>query len=225
MQLRGWFGYQLMLEFEPDERIENVSIGDALGWQVTPNRRANLLFLKPVDRTAATNMTVVTDKRRYAFDLVVATRQAPPGRHGLCGALPLSAVGPGASGRPAAPAAPRRRRPAAGGLELQLQLHGRQGDPALARCSTTARPPIFSLPGRGGGAGDLRRRRRTAPRAWSTSRCAATTSSSTSSRRASCLRNGKTVTTVLNDAYALPDAGPDAPKPAGRAAAGKRGAG
>ena len=30
------------------ERIENVAIGDSLGWQVTPNRKANLLFLKPM---------------------------------------------------------------------------------------------------------------------------------------------------------------------------------
>jgi type IV secretion system protein VirB9 len=71
VQLKGWFGYQLMLEFAPNERIENVSIGDALGWQVTPNKKANLLFLKPLDRTAITNMTVVTDRRRYAFELTV----------------------------------------------------------------------------------------------------------------------------------------------------------
>lgn len=67
--LRGYFGYQLMIEFALDERIENVSIGDALAWQVTPNRKANLLFLKPVSGEAATNMTVVTDRRRYAFEL------------------------------------------------------------------------------------------------------------------------------------------------------------
>ena len=76
VRLQGWFGYQMMIEFAPDERIENVSIGDALGWQVTPNKKANLLFLKPIDRTAATNMTVVTDKRRYAFELTVAPDRA-----------------------------------------------------------------------------------------------------------------------------------------------------
>ena len=76
--LRGYFGYQMMLEFAPDERIENVSIGDALAWQVTPNRRANLLFLKPIAPDAATNMTVVTDRRRYAFEL--SARKAVPGR-------------------------------------------------------------------------------------------------------------------------------------------------
>ena len=74
--LRGVLGYQLMLEFGPNERLENVSIGDSLGWQVTPNRKANLLFLKPLDRKAVTNMTVVTNQRRYAFDLRVAPRGA-----------------------------------------------------------------------------------------------------------------------------------------------------
>lgn len=76
VRLTGYFGIQTMLEFAPDERIENVSIGDSLGWQVTPNKKANLLFLKPLDRTAATNMTVVTDRRRYVFELVVAGPKA-----------------------------------------------------------------------------------------------------------------------------------------------------
>lgn len=68
--LTGFVGYQLMIEFAPGERIENVAVGDALAWQVTPNRRANLLFVKPLNPFAATNMTVVTDLRRYAFELV-----------------------------------------------------------------------------------------------------------------------------------------------------------
>jgi type IV secretion system protein VirB9 len=69
--LQGRTGYQMMLEFAPDERIENVSIGDAAAWQVTPNRKADLLFLKPLTASASTNLTVVTNQRRYAFDLVV----------------------------------------------------------------------------------------------------------------------------------------------------------
>jgi type IV secretion system protein VirB9 len=77
VSLRGHFGFQMMLEFEPDERIENVSIGDALAWQVTPNKRANLLFIKPVEAAVGTNMTVVTDRRRYAFELT-ARRAAGP---------------------------------------------------------------------------------------------------------------------------------------------------
>lgn len=76
VQLQGAIGWQIMLEFGPDERIENVSIGDALAWQVTPNKRAQILFLKPLVRNAATNMTVVTDRRRYAFALQTTPRRA-----------------------------------------------------------------------------------------------------------------------------------------------------
>ena len=75
--LEGHFGYQLMIEFGPDERIENVAIGDALAWQVTPNRGANLLFVKPVEQAVATNMTVVTDRRRYAFELSASRARGP----------------------------------------------------------------------------------------------------------------------------------------------------
>ncbi|MBA2771202.1 MAG: TrbG/VirB9 family P-type conjugative transfer protein [Sphingomonas sp.] len=72
--LRGALGWQIMLEFAGDERIENVSIGDALAWQVTPNKKARNLFLKPLIKNASTNMTVVTDKRRYSFSLETAPR-------------------------------------------------------------------------------------------------------------------------------------------------------
>jgi type IV secretion system protein VirB9 len=81
-----------MIEFGPDERIENVAIGDALAWQVTPNRGANLLFVKPVELAVATNMTVVTDRRRYAFELSASRApRAPVPRHGLRRALHLPA--------------------------------------------------------------------------------------------------------------------------------------
>jgi len=63
------FGYQLMIQFGADERIEDVAIGDGAAWQVTPNKGASLLFIKPVDQAGATNMTVVTDRRSYLFQL------------------------------------------------------------------------------------------------------------------------------------------------------------
>jgi type IV secretion system protein VirB9 len=76
VRLTGAPGWQMMIEFGPDERLENVSIGDALAWQVTPNKRARHLFLKPLSRGASTNMTVLTDRRRYAFALDSAPRKA-----------------------------------------------------------------------------------------------------------------------------------------------------
>lgn len=74
VRLQGAVGWQIMLEFGSDERIENVSIGDALAWQVTPNKRARNLFLKPLIKNGATNMTVVTDRRRYSFSLETTPR-------------------------------------------------------------------------------------------------------------------------------------------------------
>ncbi|QDX27371.1 type VI secretion protein [Sphingomonas suaedae] len=62
-------GYQLSLEFAPDERIESVAVGDSGAWLVTPTQRGSHLFIKPVETGVATNMTVVTDARTYLFDL------------------------------------------------------------------------------------------------------------------------------------------------------------
>lgn len=72
--LRGTLGYQTLLEFAPDEHIENVAVGDSMGWQVTPNRKGDLLFVKPMSEVPITNMTVVTNLRHYLFELRVQPR-------------------------------------------------------------------------------------------------------------------------------------------------------
>jgi type IV secretion system protein VirB9 len=69
VSIAGHKGIQTMIEFGTDEHIENIALGDSAAWQITPNKRANLIFLKPLMAKARTNMTVVTDKRRYLFDL------------------------------------------------------------------------------------------------------------------------------------------------------------
>lgn len=63
-------GYELALAFAPDERIENVAVGDSGAWQVTPNKRGDHLFIKSVGGGVATNMTVITDARTYQFELI-----------------------------------------------------------------------------------------------------------------------------------------------------------
>ena len=70
VRILGRAGIQSTIEFAPDERIENVAVGDSSAWQITPNRRASLLFVKPLVPRSRTNMTVVTDRRTYMFDLV-----------------------------------------------------------------------------------------------------------------------------------------------------------
>jgi type IV secretion system protein VirB9 len=77
VRVDGRLNVQASIAFEDDEHIENVAIGDSASWQVTPNKRANLLFVKPLNPRARTNMTVVTDKRTYFFDLVTSATANP----------------------------------------------------------------------------------------------------------------------------------------------------
>jgi len=70
VQLQVATGFQLTVEFAPDERIENVAIGDSGAWQVTPNKRGDHLFIKAVQQGVTTNLTVVTDARSYSFELL-----------------------------------------------------------------------------------------------------------------------------------------------------------
>jgi type IV secretion system protein VirB9 len=78
VRIDGKAGVQATIRFAEDEHIENVAIGDSQKWQVTPNKRANLLFVKPLAEKAATNMTVVTNAHTYYFDLVASPKVANP---------------------------------------------------------------------------------------------------------------------------------------------------
>ncbi len=77
VRIDGKLGVQATIGFAEDEHIENVAVGDSQEWQITPNKRANLLFVKPLAAAARTNMTVVTDRRTYFFDLIAAPRAKP----------------------------------------------------------------------------------------------------------------------------------------------------
>lgn len=72
VRIDGRVGMQTAVRFGEDETIENVAIGDSAKWQVTPNKRTDLLFVKPLELAARTNMTVITNKRDYFFDLVAS---------------------------------------------------------------------------------------------------------------------------------------------------------
>lgn len=63
----GHYDYQSVIEFEGDEEIVTVSMGNSTTWQVIP--AGNRMFIKPVQQDALTNMTVITDKRTYHFEL------------------------------------------------------------------------------------------------------------------------------------------------------------
>lgn len=78
VQVEGRVNVQATIRFGEGEAIQNVAIGDSQKWQVTPSRSANLLFVKPLAERAATNMTVVTNRRVYLFDLVASPNHRNP---------------------------------------------------------------------------------------------------------------------------------------------------
>ena len=66
-QFIGHYGYQSSIEFEDGEEVQTVSVGDSLAWLINPS--GNRIFLKPIEQNALTNMTVLTNRRSYLFEL------------------------------------------------------------------------------------------------------------------------------------------------------------
>lgn len=63
----GHYRYQSSIEFAPDEEIKTISMGDSTAWMLNPS--GNRLFLKPLEQDATTNMTLITNRRVYLFEL------------------------------------------------------------------------------------------------------------------------------------------------------------
>jgi len=61
------YGYQTSIVFAPNEDIETISVGDRSVWQIIPG--GNRLFIRPMDEDVTTNMTILTNKHSYQFDL------------------------------------------------------------------------------------------------------------------------------------------------------------
>jgi type IV secretion system protein VirB9 len=63
----GHYHYQSSIEFGTDERIQTISMGDSTAWMLNPS--GFRLFLKPIEQDATTNMTIITNRRTYLFEL------------------------------------------------------------------------------------------------------------------------------------------------------------
>lgn len=68
----GNYGYSTRITFGEDETVTNIALGDSLAWTVWPVGRH--VFVKPREDKAATNMTVLTDRREYEFALLAPTQ-------------------------------------------------------------------------------------------------------------------------------------------------------
>ncbi len=60
------FGYQTTIEFEEDEKIRTISLGNSGYFRVTPLR--NKIILRALQSNLLTNVTVITNKRTYQFE-------------------------------------------------------------------------------------------------------------------------------------------------------------
>jgi len=57
----------LRIELGPGEEVIDIGMGDDKAWNIVPS--ANNLFIKPKLENATTNMSVVTNKHTYEFEL------------------------------------------------------------------------------------------------------------------------------------------------------------
>jgi type IV secretion system protein VirB9 len=209
VRLVGYTGYQVIMEFEPGEKIETVGIGDSSGWQVTPNGAATVMFLKPVGLPRTTNMSIVTNQRRYNLELIARSGLKVPQSeiiYALRFRYPQKAL---ENTQPAAAPPPLITTPpeqwnraysydgAKGNVPEQVFDDGKA---TYFRFATTASvPAIFSItPDAGESIVNFAVRgpfvvvEQVAPQF--------------------VLRQGKDVTFIFNDAYAIPTPGADAPK-------------
>ena len=62
------YGKQAHIDFGRDEVITSISMGDSFSWHI--EAVGFRLFVQPLEKDVTTNMTVITNKRVYEFDLL-----------------------------------------------------------------------------------------------------------------------------------------------------------
>ncbi|MCJ9670398.1 MULTISPECIES: TrbG/VirB9 family P-type conjugative transfer protein [unclassified Neorhizobium] len=67
------------LQFSESEEVQSILIGDSSSWEVVKLKSGNVVSLKAIVPSAATNMTIYTTTRVYTFDLRSMGEQPPGG--------------------------------------------------------------------------------------------------------------------------------------------------
>jgi type IV secretion system protein VirB9 len=75
-KVRGFVGYQIDFEFEPGETFVGLGAGDMEG--LAYFGQDNHLFLKPKASKVSTNLTVLTNRRRYQIDYTAVPQHPGP---------------------------------------------------------------------------------------------------------------------------------------------------
>ena len=66
-------GFQTSIEFSKGEQVETISVGDSYSWTMNPVE--NRVFIKPLEDNIRTNMTIITNKRTYQFDVISSSER------------------------------------------------------------------------------------------------------------------------------------------------------
>jgi type IV secretion system protein VirB9 len=66
-RIKAFYQRNLRIELAPGEVVKDIGIGDPLAWDHVPSD--NNIFIKPKREEATTNMSVVTNRHTYEFEL------------------------------------------------------------------------------------------------------------------------------------------------------------
>jgi type IV secretion system protein VirB9 len=69
----GYYKIQSRIDLDPKEQIVSISMGNTGLWDIQP--QGHRIFIKPKEFEAETNMTIITDKRIYYFELYAEEAQ------------------------------------------------------------------------------------------------------------------------------------------------------
>lgn len=67
IELTFHYGFQSFIELNEDEEVSVISLGEAYPWKIT--QVGKRIFIRPTQINANTNMTIITSKRIYMFQL------------------------------------------------------------------------------------------------------------------------------------------------------------
>jgi type IV secretion system protein VirB9 len=70
------YGTSTMIVLQTGEKIQTLALGDSVSWKIEPNQQGDVIFVKPVEKNAVSNLNVVTNKRIYSF--VLRSNMHPP---------------------------------------------------------------------------------------------------------------------------------------------------
>ena len=74
VELRGFIGFAMLVQFADYETITDFGVGDRLAWDIAANSAKNGLIIKPREVDSITNVLVQTNKRTYTFQLLAVGR-------------------------------------------------------------------------------------------------------------------------------------------------------